>query len=411
MASARAGRTDLADAMRSAGRGGAKSRARGALVVSQVSLSVVLLVGAALLAKSLDELDRIDVGFEPDELVVAYMTFGSDRFPERSDYLPRFEATLEALSAIPGAAGVTSVRRFPFRGEGEGTGWRLPGAPEEGEGTRANLLQVGPDFFETMGIRVLDGAEDFAPADVASGRPVAIVGESVARTAFPGERAVGRALRVGGEELAIVGVVEDIRQSDLRGEPTGIVYVSNTLWPRRAAAFVVRGEPGAGDLASSVRAAVQRLDGQQPITELARGADVVGEELTRDRFLTLLVVLFALLALTLCSVGVYAVVAFGVSRRRREVGIRLALGAEPAAVRALVVRQGMVPVVVGIAVGAGLTVVTSRALDRMLFSVAGFEPVAYGGTMALLAAVGLAACWLPARSAASGRAVEALAEE
>ena len=411
MASARAGRADLADALRGAGRGSAKSRARGFLVVSQVSLSVVLVVGASLLAKSLDALSRVDVGFEPEELVVAYMTFASDRFPERSDYLPRFDATLEALSSLPGVAGVTSVRRFPFRGEGEAAEWTLPEAPEEEEGTRANLVQVGPRFFETMGIRVLDGVADFDPADVASGRLVMIVGASVARAAFPGERAVGRSLAVWGDELEIVGVVEDIRQRDLRGDATGIVYVPNALWPRRAAAFVVRAEPGAGDLVPAVRSAVQRLDQQQPITELAHAADIVAEELGRDRLLTLLLVLFAALALTLCSVGVYAVVAFGVARRRREVGIRLALGAEPARVRALVVRQGMVPVAVGIAAGMGLTLAASRALDRVLFSVAGFEPIAYGGTIALLVAVGLAACWLPARSAASDRAVEALAEE
>jgi putative ABC transport system permease protein len=277
------------------------------------------------------------------------------------------------------------------------------------EGTRANLLQVSPRFFETMGIPLIDGGE-FDPADIASGRPVVIVGQSIADAAFPGERAVGRSLRVAGEASEIVGVVSDIRQADLRGDPTGVVYVPNPLWPRRAAAFVVRSERGAGDLIQAVRAAIQRLDADQPITELALASDIVDEELGRDRFLTLLIGLFAGLALTLSSVGVYAVVAFGVSRRRREVGIRLALGAEPANVRALVVRQGMVPVVVGIVIGVALSLASSGALERVVFSVEGFQPMAYAGAAALLGLVGFMACWLPARSAGS-RAIESLTQE
>lgn len=410
MASAKAGSADLGDRLRATGRGAVKSRAKGFLVVSQVSLSVVLLIVASLLVKSLDALNRVDVGFEPDDLVVAVMTFASDRFPDRSDFLPRFDATLEALEAVPGVRSASSVRRFPFRGSGEGVRWRLPDASDDTEGTRVNLLQVSPGFFETMGVAFVDGG-DFAPADVASGRPVAVVGRSVAAAAYSGERAVGRSLRIDGVDLQIVGVVEDIRQSDLRGDPTGVAYVPNSFWPRRGAAFILRAEPGAVGVLQGVRDAIQRLDSDQPITELARARDMVDQELGRDRFTTLLLVLFATLALVLCSVGVYAVVAFGVSRRRREVGIRLALGAEPAKVRALVVRQGLRPVIVGIVLGVALTVAASGALERLLFSVDGFEPVAYAGTVALLGVIGVVACWLPARGAAAGRAVEALAED
>jgi putative ABC transport system permease protein len=325
------------------------------------------------------------------------------------DFLARFDATIDALAAVPGVRSVSSVRRFPFRGTGEGFRWNHLEDADDVEGTRANLLQVSPRFFETMGIPLTDGGE-FDPADIASGRPVVIVGQSIAGVAFPGERAVGRSLRVAGEELQIVGVVPDIRQTDLRGDPTGVVYIPNPLSPRRAAAFVVRSERGAGDPIQAVRAAMQRLDADQPITELALASDIVDEELGRDRFLTLLIGLFAGLALTLSSVGVYAVVAFGVSRRRREVGIRLALGAEPANVRALVVRQGMVPVVVGIVIGVALSLASSGVLKRVVFSVEGFQPMAYAGTAALLGLVGFMACWLPARSAGS-RAIESLAQE
>jgi ABC-type antimicrobial peptide transport system permease subunit len=158
-----------------------------------------------------------------------------------------------------------------------------------------------------------------------------------------------------------------------------------------------------------VRAAVRAADPEQPITELALASDIVAEQLMQPRFYTLLLAALAGLALTLCSVGVYGVVAFGVSRRTREVGIRIALGAEPARVRSLVVRQGMRPVVVGIAVGLGVTLVASRALDTLLFAVPRFEPAVYLASAVALGLIGLAACWLPARRAAAGRAAEALA--
>lgn len=410
MASVRAGRADLAERLRASGRGQVAGSARGFLVVSQVSLSLVLLVGATLLLKSLDSLGRVDVGFDPEGLVTAYVTFGSDRFPTAAEYLPRFDATMAALSALPGVRSVSSVRRFPFRGDGEGLSWNHPAEADDVAGTRARLLQVGPDFFETMGIAFVEGG-DFAPADVASGRPVMVVGVSVAREAFPVGSAVGRVLRVGGDEVEIVGVVEDVRQSDLRGDPAGILYVPNAYNPRRAAAFVARFGPTATDGLESVRAAMTRLDSGQPITELALASEIVDEQLARDRFVTMLLVIFAGLALTLCAVGVYAVVAYGVSRRKREVGIRLALGAEPSEVRTLVVRQGMRPVMVGIVVGVALTFVASGALERLLFSVGRFEAAAYAGSSVLLAALGVVACWLPARSVAGSYVVDALGED
>lgn len=410
LASTYAGRSDLGDRLRRGGRAVAKGRARGFLIASQVSLSLVLLVGASLLIKSLESLRRVDIGFDADDLVVAEMTFASNRFPDRADYLPRFDATIAALAALPGARGVSSIRHFPFHGAGDWIQWTLPGDPEDAEGMRANLLQVGPGLFETMGIRWVDGA-DFDAADVASGRPVVVVSRSVATAAYPRERAVGRTLRIAGYDLEIVGVVADMRQDDLRSAPTGIVFVPNAYSPRRAAAFVVRTEPGARGMPEAVRAAMQRLDPQQPITELTEANDIVETQLARDRFVMRLFLLFAGIALVLCSVGVYAVVASGVSQRRREMGVRLALGAEPARIRALVVWQGMSPVVAGIAIGLAASLALSGALERILFSVDRFEPATYAGVAALLGMVGLIACWLPARGVTSNAMVHALADD
>ena len=409
LASVAASRADVSGRLHASGRGAAAGGMRGALVVSQISLSVILLVGSLLLVESLRALARVDPGFDAEGLIVAEMTFSSNRFPERSDYLARFDATLEALGAVPGVGSVSTIRRFPFRGTGEGARWTPPGAAEGDEGVPVNLLQVSGRLFETMGIAMLEGT-DFAQGGDED-RPVAIVGRSVARTAFGGGPTVGRTLMVAGYELEIVGVVEDIRQSDLRGDPPGVLYLPNRLSPRRAAAFVVRPRPDVAVSLAEVRAAVRAADARQPITELALASDIVAEQLMQPRFYTLLLAVFAGLALALCSVGVYGVVAFGVSRRTREVGIRIALGAEPARVRSLVVRQGMRPVLAGIAVGLALTLTASRSLDTLLFAVPRFDAGVYLASAALLGVIGLAACWLPARRAAAGRAAEALASE
>jgi len=409
MASLTASRAGLSGRLRDSGRGTAAGGMRGALVVSQISLSVVLVVGSLLLVESLRALARVDVGFDTEGLIVADLTFSSNRFPDRSDYLPRFDATLEALGSVPGVASVSTIRRFPFRGAGEGYRWTLPGAPEGDEGVPVNILQVSPGIFETMGIPFLEGADFAGGGD--EERPVAIVSRSVARDAFGGQGAVGRSLLWSGYELEILGVVEDIRQSDLRDEPRGVLYLPNGFNPRRAAAFVVRPLPGVSVSLAEVRAAVRTADPAQPITELAFASDIAGEQLTEPRFYALLLAVFAGLALTLCAVGVYGVVAFGVSRRTREVGIRIALGAEPSGVRSLVVRQGMRPVVGGIALGVVLTLLASRALEALLFAVPRFEPTVYAASALALGLIGLAACWLPARRAAAGRAAEALASD
>ena len=403
----RADRASLTQRLGFAGRGSGPRRANAALVVSQVALAVVLLVGASLLLRSLWALGRTDPGFDAAGLIVAEINFPASRY-DREGYLRRFDETLPALAAIPGVSGVGSIRRFPFRGEGEEVRWTLPGGTEE-EGVFAGLLQVTPGTFGVMGIELLEGSE-FAPDAGLDGRNVAVVSETLARQAFGGEPAVGRTLSIGEVDIEIAGVVEDVRQSALDSEGAGMVYVPQRWSPRRGAAFVLRtteGDPGA--VMRAVRDVVRSQDADQPITLLAPATEIVRGQTEQPRFFALLLGAFGALAMILSAVGVYGVVAAGVAQRRREVGIRMAIGADAGSVRTMVVRQGMTPVALGVALGLAGAFAGARLLESLLFGVSTFDPLAYGAAAGLLVLVGAAACYLPARSASGTDPVEALA--
>jgi predicted permease len=407
----RAARSDLSDRLRAGARGlSGADRARNVLVVSQVALSVVLLVGAGLMGRSLQALGQVDPGFDPDGLVVADVTFPSSRYPDRPSYLSVYEETLGALSSLPGVRAAGTIRRFPFLGEGEGVRVGVPGQGAEEEGVRASLLQVSPGLFAAMGVTLLEG-RDLPPGAGADGRQVAVLNRALARALFAGEPATGRTIRLGDQTLEVVGVVEDVHQVRLQGDAPATVYLPQRGFPRRGAAFVLRTDGPTAPVARAVRDALRRIDPGQPITELAPAADIVARQAMRPRFFALLFGAFASLALVLSAIGVYGVVAFGVARRRREVGIRLAMGADAREVQALVVRQGMLPVGIGIAMGTLAALALVRALASLLFGVGLYDPAAYLLGIAILATTGLVACWIPARSASRTEPVRALTTE
>jgi predicted permease len=408
----RAGRANLAERLSRAGRGSVSPRIKGGLVVSQVAFSVVLLVGAALLVRSLWSLSRTDPGFDAENLVVADITFPTSRYPERPEYLQRYTETLDALAAIPGVSAVGTIRRFPFRGSGEGIRWTVPGVtPDGAEGTSADFLQVSPGLFNAMGIDFVEGA-DFEPNAGRDGRSLAIVSETLARQAFGGEPAIGRMLSIGNENvLEVVGVVRDVRQTALDRAGAGMMYVPQFWSPRRGAAFVLRADRDPAGVIAAVRDVVRAQDANQPITLLSMATEIVGGQIARPRFFTLLLAVFAALSMTLSAVGVYGVVAAGVAQRRREIGIRMAIGANRLDVGALIVREGMAPVAIGLVVGVIGAFASTRLLESLLFQVRVSDPLTYVVALGLLAIVGALACYLPARSASGTDPVRALAPE
>jgi putative ABC transport system permease protein len=408
----KAGGRDLADRLRAGSGRSAPVSGRGALVASQMALAMVLMVGSTLLVRSLWSLRAVDPGFDTDGLVVAQLTFPSSRYPERPQYLQRWNEMLDGLAAIPGVEGVASVRWFPLRGPGEGTRWSVPGQPtdEGGDRPQAYLLQVSPDYFRIMGIPLVEGSGFDASAG-RDGRAMTVLSRSLALAAFGGEPALGKTIEIGGIELEIAGVAQDVRQQEIGVSTHPTLYIPQLLSPRRGQAFVVRSSRAAPDVMREVRALVASQDPSQAITELAPAREIVSGQADRSRFFALLLVAFASLALVLGAVGVYGTVAFRVARRRREVGIRLALGAEARDVRRLLLRQGIRPVAAGILLGLVGTLWLVRAAASLLFQVGVYDPLSYGAAVTTLLGVALVACWLPARAAARLDPVRTLAAE
>jgi putative ABC transport system permease protein len=408
----RAGRANLAQRLSLAGRGSVSPRVKAGLVVSQVALSVVLLVGASLLVRSLWSLSRTDPGFDAERLVVADVTFPASLYPERPAYLQRYDETLDALAVIPGVSAVGTIRRFPFRGTGEGIRWTVPGVtPPGADGTSADVLQVSPGLFDAMGIDFIAGA-DFDANAGRDGRSVVIISESLARQAFGEQPAVGRTLAIGDEYvLEVVGVVRDVRQTALDRAGAGMMYIPQYWSPRRGAAFVLRVDRDPAGVMSAVRNVVRTQDATQPITLLSLATEIVGGQMARPRFFTLLLAVFAALSMTLSAVGVYGVVAAGVAQRRREIGIRMAIGANRMDVRTLIVREGMAPVALGLLVGVIGALASARLLESLLFEVQASDPLTYVVAFVSLAIVGVMACYVPARSASGTDPMQALAPE
>jgi len=336
----------------------------------------------------------------------------ASRYPERADYLAAHDRLLERLEAIPGVEAAGSIRYLPMHGVGEDTPWELPGASggENSERRTAEVLQATPGLFRALGVPLLHGRA-VSEGDVASAPLALVVNATFARQAFGSEDAVGRQVRIDGLDGSIVGVVGDVHQRRLETAPTPTIYVPLKQIPRRAMTFVLRADGDPLALAAAARQAVHDVDPGQAITEVAPLDAVVSESLARPRFFTLLLSSFAALAILLAAVGIYGVLAFTVRQRTREIGVRMALGADRRDTLRLVVWQGLRPASLGVAVGLLSAVPLTRVMRSLLFGVRPLDPITYGTVVALLFAVAIVACWIPGRRATRLDPTEALRSE
>lgn len=414
----RATTTDLNSVLKDSsvqGGGGRSSGLRGALVMLQVSLSVVLLVAAGLLARSLHELFRVDPGFERDRvlLVRAYPTIVGFEGARELDLYSRLQ---ERLQAIPGVRSA-SLSRFGFLGGRWPRRISLSGgaaaAPDE---ATALCYPVSWRFFETMGVPLLQG-RDFGPADAAAAPRVAVVSEAFARLHFPRAYALGRRFRFGDEtadaaELEIVGIVRDVRSLSLRDEgsrPAVYIPISQTPADRLGQITIaLRTTMDAAAGAAAIRRHVQAIDGGLPIVGAETQSEFAAESLGTERLMSKLAGAFAILALLLASIGLYGVLAYDVAQRAREIAIRIAIGAKPADLLRLVVGQGFRLVLPGALVGLAAAFAVPRVLTSILFGVSPSDPLTLAGTTLLLVLVALLACYIPARRAMAGDPLLAL---
>ena len=391
--------------------GGAGQRLRSALVVAEVALAVVLVVGAGLAAKSFSRLLQVDPGFQPQNVLavrlgMAFGRLGEGRMPEY------YQALLARIAAVPGVEVVGSAKNFPLRGMGEPWTMMVPsGGSGAGEReVRVPTIHASADYFRAMGIPLRSG-RTFTLADRDSTPPVFVVTEAFARRYWPNENAVGKTVRLGNTPVQIIGVVGDFRQRSLTEPPEPMAFIHYLQNMRSGLSLAVRTSGPPLRYANAIREAIWSVDRDQTITSVETMSAVVGGNVTRPRLLATLLLLFGVMGLTLGVLGIYGVLAYAVSQRRQEIGVRVALGATPRSVLGLVVGQGMGLAVVGVVAGIAGALALTRLMASVLYEVRATDPATFATVVVVLLGAALVASWLPARRALRIDPVQALRYE
>jgi putative ABC transport system permease protein len=405
-------------------------RIRSSLVTAEVALALILLIGSGLLFNSFVRLMRVDPGFTSDNVLVAPFTLPSTRYATAESRRAFFDALLARLDGAPGIANAGATSQLPLGGADNWMSFTIGGRPEPAPGNvpSAQFRVVTPDYFRTLGIPLRDGRffttgdarlalplirwfpqQPLPPnADAPQPVPVVIVSESAARAYWPDENPVGRRIRVlFSPEMTIVGVVGDVRHNALQTPAYPQFYLLHAQEPWGAASLLVRTTQAAPQHASAVREHIRALDPELPVTVRTMD-DVVSASAGQPRAYAMLVGAFAFAALVLALVGVFGVVSYTTAQRNAEIGIRMALGAANGDVLGMVLRDGMRPILAGIALGIGGALALTGVLERLLFDIAPADPGTFAAVAALMTIVALGACWLPAQRAMRVSPLDAL---
>ena len=405
----RMARTDLTGGLREGGRGGAGGRGgmrvRSALVSGQVALALILLVGAGLLVRSFQNLRARDLGFQPDNVLTMRLGLPSTRYPD-GDALRAFVAGLEErLAALPGVDAVGSTSWLPLTGFGSDIGFTIEGRPlpPPGQGNAVWFRRVTPGYPESMGMRLVAGRW-ITEADAAEAPRVVVINEGLAERFFPDENPIGQRINLNDPNnptwREIVGVAVEARYFGVRDGSRDALYLPYAQSPTTSFYTTLRSSRDAASLTGEVRAEVSAADPLLAVAQIEPMETLVADALGPERFVATLLGLFAAVALTLAVVGLYGVVSYGVSQRLREMGVRLALGAEGAHVRGLVLLQSSKLVALGLVVGIAGGIALTRLMENLLWEVSATDPWTFGAVSLVLAAVAAAASAIPARRAA-----------
>jgi len=389
---------DLKDASRGSSEGKGRAWTRQALVVAEVALACVLLVGAGLLIRSFKRLLEVDLGFRPEQ-AAAWRIETGDRFPNPEQRNAFFNQLVQSVEAVPGVESAGLTDTLPL---GRNRSWVLRAKGEtyaEGQLPVVFPRIVDHGYIQTMRIPLRAG-RDFTEHDTAESERVLIINETMARRVWPGKDAVGQIGLLGNQEWKVIGVVSNVRHSELEKEAGLEMYLPITQAGSNSVELVVRTKSTTESLAPSVRAALKNVDPNLPTTEYQTLGQLVDQAASPKRLVTLLLGGFSLLALVLAALGIYGVISYSVAQRTHEIGIRLALGARGADVLKQVIGQGMVPVLMGLAIGLIAAVALTRLMSGLLFGVGATDPATFAVIAVLLAGVALVACWVPARRAA-----------
>jgi putative ABC transport system permease protein len=407
-------KTNLNQALRDTGRSASGSGRikliRNGLVVVELAMSLVLLVSAGLLLKSFWKLMEVNPGFRSENVATSNITLPRARYNDEWQQAEFFRRTVESARALPGVEAAAVVTNLPFNNSRGATSFEIDGrpTPPDHDGPQADDHTVSPGYFAALGIP-LQAGRDFSDADDRQRPGVVIINERLAQLYWPGENPIGKRLSIGSPQEVklygkavsreIVGVIANVKLLELRDEFNPELYVPLAQMPASNMALVVRGKVAAETLFNGMRQVVTALDPNQPIRRTQTLQGLVDRSVAPQRFIAILLVVFAGVAIVLALVGIYGVMSFSVSQRTQEIGIRMALGAQPLGVLWLVIGQGMKLVLLGVVTGLAGAFLLTKVLATLLYGVAATDAATFGGVALLLTVSALLACFFPARRA------------
>jgi len=392
-------------------------RLNSTLVAVQFALSLVLLIGAGLLLKSFQRLESVDLGFNPENTLTMVATLPQSKYDNEEKALRFYETAIEGLRNSPGIKTVGLTDNLPF-GDGGNVDSVIVEGQEPSEGAnvsqaeQAEIQSITPGTFDALGIPILRG-RDFARVDNSQSLRVAIIDEPFARRYWPDGDVLGKRIQIGGDRqwLIIIGVVGGVKHLNLMEEKRPHIYFAMAQYTSPRASFVVRTDGPPSNVIPNFRAAIRQVDPDLPLYLVRPMTEIIGQTLSTQRLTNFLLTAFAIIALTLAAVGIYSTMSVYVGSRTKEFGIRLALGAQPGALRRAVMRQGLWLTGTGVVVGVAGALVLTRTIKSLLFEVSATDPLVFTAIPVLLVMVSLLACYTPARRATKVDPLEALREE
>lgn len=403
-------RLNLNDALKEGGKGeGGQSarsrRLRSILVVAEIALAVVLLTSAGLMIKSFARLQKIDTGFNTENVLTVVVSLPSRKYREDQQVVGFFRQATERIRALPGVREVGVVNFLPlYGGLGSATGFTIEGRPAlpPGEEPSTNVRVSDPNYFSAMGIPLLRG-RNFTDFEASEARKVIIISESLARQHFPGEDPIGKRISVemfdNPTPTQIIGIVGDVRYDSLINQAEPTVYFPHPELAYSFMTLVIRTSGDPAEMAPAVQSEVRAIDPNQSVSDVRTMDQVMADTVSRARFNMLLLALFAALATLLAAVGIFGVMNYSVTLRTREIGIRMALGARQGQVLMLILKQGLVLTSTGLAIGLVGALALTRVMSSLLFEVEATDPLTFAAIVMLLAVVSLIASYIPARRA------------
>ena len=402
-----ASKPDLNESLKEGGRstaGSGRSRMRNLLVVSEIALALVLLIGAGLMIRSFARLQRVSPGFEAKNLLTMNISLPRQKYQKNQQISAFFDQLFERIRSVPGVEVVAGIDPLPMSGNDGTTGFVVEGAPPRAVGDRPEVGErtATPDYFHAMRIPLLKGRA-FSERDREDAPRVVIINEALARSFWPDEEALGKRLgfRASDPQVwhEVVGIVGNVKHRSLNADPKPELYFPYSQYPNNFMSLIVRTSSDPTNTIAEIRNQVLGVDPDQPVFDIKTMGERLSKTVATSRFVMLLLGVFAALAMILAAVGIYGVMAYTVSQRTHEIGVRMALGAGAPDVLKLVVGHGLKLVLAGVGIGVAAALALTRLMESLLFGVSATDPLTFAVISAVLTGVALAACFVPARRA------------